>query len=213
MAHYREIAGAVAGILSLAGYIPYLLGVIRGTTRPNLASWIIWTLVGGLLAVSFIAKGDFHAIWLPLGYFFGPLVTAIFALRCGYMAWSRMDSICMSIAAVSVLPWILSQYMSLPQLWSGFAGLDAAGLTLVLNLLIDAAGAVPTVIKSWQEPETEDFTAWTVFFIANMLELSAVQTWNISAVYPVYLVLLAGSIFLFTLRGKINRKQETRNGK
>ncbi len=188
--HTYEILGIIAGILSLVGYIPYLLTTVRGNTRPNKATWFIWTVVGGLLAFSYLAEGDQNSIWLPLGYFLGPLITAIVSIRYGYSEWSKLDKVCIVVAMISVIPWILSKN---------------ATFTLLINVLIDATGAIPTVIKSYREPETEDFTAWLIFFIANTIQLFAISHWNIAAIYPIYLFFLAGSIVAFILKGKAQK--------
>lgn len=192
MDHFYQIAGIVAGVLSIGGYIPYILSILRGETRPNRATWIIWALVGGLLAFSYIETGDIQTIWLPLGYFLGPLITAFLSLRYGYMVWSRLDTICIIVALLSVVPWILSHN---------------AMLTLLVNVFIDAVGAIPTVIKSYREPETEDFLAWLIFFIANTIQLVAIQVWNLAAIYPIYLFFLAGSITLFTFIDKVKKRK------
>ncbi len=184
----QEFIGIIAGILSIAGYVPYIISILRGKTRPNRASWLIWTIVGGLLAFSFMATGDKKAIWVPLGYFIGPFITALLSIRYGYSIWSTLDTACVLVAALSVIPWFFSHN---------------ANVTLLINIAIDMTGAIPTVIKSYHEPETEDFTAWLIFFAANTLELFAITSWNIAAIYPIYLFFLAGSIVIFTLKGKL----------
>jgi hypothetical protein len=186
-----EMLGIIAGIIGLAGYIPYIISIIKGETKPNKASWFIWTVVGGLLAFSYAAEGDINAIWVPIGYFVGPLIVAILSLKYGYSTWSMVDKICIVIAVISIIPWWLSH--------------DAT-ITLLINLIIDFMGAIPTVIKTYREPETEDFLAWTMFFIANTLLIIVVDVWNVSALYPVYLFFLAGTIFVLTLMDKLKKK-------
>lgn len=187
-----ETIGIIAGILALAGYIPYIYSIIAGQTRPNRATWFIWTIVGGLLAFSYIAEGDQHSIWLPLGYFFGPLIVAILSLRYGYAEWTRLDTICIVAAIISIIPWVLS---------------DNATMTLVINVIIDSTGAIPTLVKTYREPETEDLTAWLIFFIANTLQLFAISMWNLAALYPIYLFFLAAAMVLFICKGKFTKKQ------
>ena len=185
--HY-EIIGIIAGVLAIGGYIPYIIAILRGETQPNRATWFIWTIVGGLLAFSYLYEGDQNSIWLPLGYFFGPLIIAILSLRYGYATWTRLDTICIVAAIISIIPWALSH--------------DATA-TLLINVLIDSTGAIPTLVKTYREPETEDFIAWMVFFIANTLQLFAISMWNIAAIYPIYLFFLAGAIVAFIVMGKI----------
>lgn len=191
---YYETIGIIAGILALVGYVPYIISILRGKTQPNKATWFIWTLVGGLLAFSYMAEGDQNTIWLPMGYFLGPLITAFLSLRYGYATWTKIDTICVVAAAISIIPWILS---------------DNATLTLLINVLIDATGAIPTLIKTYHEPETEDLTAWIIFFIANTLQLIAISYWNLAAIYPIYLFLLAGGIVTLIVRDKLKKSTAT----
>lgn len=187
---YYETIGIIAGILAIAGYVPYIISILRGKTQPNRATWFIWTVVGGLLAFSYLAEGDQNTIWLPMGYFLGPLITVFLSLRYGYAIWTKIDTICVVAALISIIPWILS---------------DNATLTLLINVLIDATGAIPTLIKTYHEPETEDLTAWVIFFIANTLQLIAISYWNLAAVYPIYLFLLAGGIVALIIRDKFKK--------
>ena len=193
MPNIYALLGYIAGILALVGYIPYILSTIAGQTQPNKATWFIWTLVGGLIAFSYLAEGDPNTIWLPLGYFLGPLIVAILSLRYGYAVWTKLDIACVVIAVISIIPWVLSK--------------DAT-FTLIINVLIDMAGAIPTLVKTYREPETEDFTAWLIFFIANTIQLIAVTVWNIAAIYPIYLFILAALIVSFIVKGKMRNKMK-----
>lgn len=186
-----ETIGIIAGVLALAGYIPYIYSIIAGNTRPNRATWFIWTIIGGLLAFSYLAEGDQNSIWLPIGYFLGPLIVAILSLRYGYAEWTRLDTACIIAAAISIVPWVLS---------------DNATITLIINLVIDSTGAIPTLVKTYREPETEDLTAWGVFFAANTIQLFAISMWNLAALYPIYLFFLAGTMVLFICKGKLSKK-------
>ena len=188
MHNIHETIGIIAGILALLGYIPYIISILSGKTRPNKATWVIWSIVGALLSFSFLAEGDKNAIWLPLGYFLGPLIIAVLSLRYGYSVWSKLDKICIIASIISILPWVV---------------LKDATLTLLINVLIDSTGAVPTIVKSYREPKTEDFSAWLIFFIANTTQLFAISDWNTAAVYPIYLFLLAGTIVVLLLKDKI----------
>lgn len=185
-----QVIGIIAGILSLVGYVPYIISMLRGITKPNRATWVVWTIIGGLLAFSYIASGNRDSIWLPLGYFIGPFIIMILSIKYGYATWTRVDSYCLVAALFSVIPWFLTHN---------------AILTLLINIFIDAAGAIPTLIKTYYEPETEDFVAWFIFLIANTMQLFAIESWDLSASYPVYLFFLASTMVFFILKEKIFR--------
>ena len=191
MQNIQEVVGITAGIIGILGYIPYIISILKGQTKPNRATWFIWTLVGGLLFFSYMAAGDKEAMWLPLGYFIGPFITALLSIRYGYAVWTRVDTVCVAAALLSIIPWI----------WA-----DSPTATLVINVLIDSAGAIPTLVKTHKEPDTEDFTAWLIFFIANTLNLFALTSFNLSVLYPVYLFILAGWITVLTFLDKVKRR-------
>ena len=189
-----ETLGIVAGVLAIVGYVPYIISILLGKTKPNRASWFIWALVGGLLAVSYIAEGDRNTIWLPISYFLGPLIVALLSLRYGYTTWTKIDTICIVAALISVIPWMLSHN---------------AMFTLIINVLIDMMGAVPTIIKTHREPDTEDFTAWLIFFVANTLQVFAISEWGLAALYPLYLFVLAAMIVFLIVKDKIKKSFAT----
>lgn len=189
MQNIHEIIGIIAGILAISGYVPYIISILKGKTRPDRATWFIWSIVGGLLAFSYLATGDPKAIWLPLGYFLGPFITFLLSIPYGYSKWSRLDTICVIVTIFSIIPWILSKN---------------AELTLIINVILDATGAIPTLIKTYHEPETEDLTAWVTFAIANTLQLFAITEWmDISVIYPIYLFFLAAGMVILILKDKI----------
>lgn len=184
----HESIGLIAGILAIGGYIPYIIAILRGQTKPSRATWLIWTIVGGLLAVSYFAADNPSAIWVPISYFIGPLITAVLSIRYGYSEWTKLDSICVILAILSLIPWALTH--------------DPI-TTLLINVFIDCTGAIPTIVKTYKEPDTEDLTAWFIFFLANTLQLFAIKAWGLDELYPIYLFVLAGSMTLLIVKGKI----------
>jgi len=174
---FQVSAGQAAGVVSLLAFVPYLVAILRGQTRPSIASWWIWTAVGAALCASYFAAGARASIWTPVSYVVGPFLIALLALRYGDRHFSRFDAFCLGIAALSLILWW----------WTGIPS-----VALALNMAVDAVGALPTVRKSWSEPESEDRLAWGLFLLANSLNLLAVTPWTLaSGVYPSYLFALS----------------------
>jgi hypothetical protein len=168
-----EIVGQVAGAIALGGFVPYLVSIARGRTVPNRATWWIWTVVGTMLCASYYAAGARDSIWVPLGYVIGPLATALLALRYGEGGSSHFDRACLAGAAGALLLWWLS-------------GSPLVGL--VASIAVDAAGALPTLRKTYLEPWTESGPTWSIFLLANALNLAALDAWSLdTALYPLYL--------------------------
>lgn len=185
MLDITAISGRVAGIISLVAFIPYILAILRGKTKPNRATWWIWTVVGLMLGASYYSSGANHTIWVPISYIIGPFVIAIMSIKYGEGGWTRFDKNCLLGAGVSlVLWWIFSSPLT----------------ALIINLLIDLMGALPTIRKAYHNPESEDRTAWTLFFVGNIINLFAVETWTFAiSIYPIYMFLVNGVITTLVL--------------
>ena len=178
--------GLLAGLLSLAAFVPYIIAIVKGATKPNRATWWIWTTNGLILLASYYASGAESTVWVAVGYFVGSLLTAVLALRYGEGGWSSFDRSCLLGAASGLLFW-----------WM----FNSSIVALVTTLFVDFAGALPTIRKAYRAPETEDRVAWGLFILGNTVNLLAVEAWSFGiAVYPVYMFLASGTIAALVLR-------------
>ncbi len=41
-----EIIGKVAGVVAVLAFVPYIWSVLKGSTQPSRASWLIWSVLG-----------------------------------------------------------------------------------------------------------------------------------------------------------------------
>ncbi len=186
MPPFSALAGWVAGSLSLLAFVPYILAILRGETRPNRATWWIWATTGAVLLASYYFSGAGTTIWVAVSYFVASLATAILSIRYGEGGASPLDRGCLAGAGAGLLLWWL---------------FDSPVVALVTTLGVDFAGALPTLRKAWREPETEDRLAWALFVAGNAFNLFAVDRWEFAiAVYPAYFFLVSGAIAFLVLR-------------
>ena len=185
--------GLLAGLLSLAAFVPYIIAIVKGATKPNRATWWIWTTNGLILLASYYATGAESTVWVAVGYFVGSLLTAVLALRYGEGGWSPFDRSCLLGAVLGLLFW-----------WM----FNSSIVALVTTLFVDFAGALPTIRKAYRAPETEDRVAWALFISGNTVNLFAVEAWSFGiAVYPVYMFLASGTIAALVLRPRLRTNQ------
>ncbi len=178
--------GLLAGIISLLGFVPYCIAIVQGRTKPNQATWFIWSLVGIMLAGSYWASGATQTLWAPLSYVIGPIITTTLAMRYGEGAWSRFDRLCILGAFISLILWVL---------------LRSPQVALVINLIIDLFGALPTIRNAWHRPQDEDLTSWLIFTVGNALNVLAIDrwTWEIAS-YPLYITFANAIVLSLLLR-------------
>jgi hypothetical protein len=170
----------IAGIITLGGFIPYWQTICSGKTRPNRATWLIWTIVGTIIAYNYREGGADATMWVPISYVIGPLLTSILSIKFGEGGWTTLDRICLIGVAIGLILWWLYQ---LPF------------LTLGINIGIDFLGAIPTIHKSFREPYSENLFAWWLFWLGNVLNVLAIDRWELQIIiHPIYMLLVTTAI-------------------
>ena len=184
MLDWQNIAGICAGIFSLLGFVPYIITVCQGKTSPNRASWSIWASLGIVLAVSNYSAGARETMWLLTAYAVCQITIAVLSLKYGEGGWNTFDRTCLFGALISIVLWQL---------------FDSPLIAITTSIGIDSLGALPTIKKSYLQPETEDLFSWMMFWIAGTLNICALTKWSVELVaQPIYLFSF-NSIVIFLL--------------
>ena len=174
------LIGKAAGILALVAYIPYFIAMIRGTTRPSRATWWIWSVVGIVFGASYYSSGAVDTIWVPISNVIGPFITAILSLKYGEGGWTPFDRKCLAGAAMSLALW-----------WV----FDSPLVALVTVIAVDFLGALPTIVKTHHDPESEDRFAWSISLVGNIMNMFAIKLWSFAIMtYPVYMLCVCSII-------------------
>jgi hypothetical protein len=179
----------LAGIISFLGFIPYIIGILKKRVTPSFTTWLVWSIIGMILLVSYI-KTTPHltaSVWVPLSYALGPLVICILSVKTGFEKLGKMDFVCLTIALASlVLSLVIQNFY----------------IALFLGIFADLLGAWPTLVKSYKDPASEDLTAWLFFLSGNALNAGFLE-YNLSSLYPLYLLSISVIIVFFLVRHKL----------
>ncbi len=180
--------GIIAGIIGFLAFVPYILDTLSRRTKPNKATWIIWAILGIIIAASYYSAGARDTVWLPAGYAVGILVIAALSLKYGDEGWSFLDKACLLGAGAGLCLW---------------AATGEPATAYYLTTIVDAIGAVPTIAKAYKRPETESRPAWAMFLVADVLNLMAIGEWTLLiALYPVYVTVLGLTMNILLWRRK-----------
>jgi hypothetical protein len=141
------IAGAL--VQFFVGTLAYVRDTLKGSSKPNRMTFLIWAAGPFIGVAAGIAAGA--AWWALLPVFLaglGPFAILLSSFRnpAAYWKLGRLDYACGALAVLALVLW----------------GLTADPVTAIaFSILADALAAVPAVIKSWRYPETE--TGFTYF--------------------------------------------------
>lgn len=173
MQHALILASSVLALLS---YIIYEWSIFYGTTRPHRITRFVIMVITILGATSLFASSDRVAVWLVGTYAVNSVVLFFITLKYGMGGWAKSDILCLLIALAGIITWRISHDPAL--------GLFAA-------VLADAAGMIPTLIKTHHHPETEYGLFFLIDVAAAALTLLAVSEWKPEVIaYPLYLVII-----------------------
>jgi hypothetical protein len=179
---FRAIIGVAAGIVAVAAMIPYIASILRGTTRPNRTSWLIWTIVALVLFSSYRGSGASDTIWLAAAYVAIPATILFFSFKFEGARPSPIEWACLTGALIGIAAWIT---------------LRSPPAALFICIAVDALGAIPTLRKAYREPRSENLAGWGIAFAAALLNLLAIEDWSPQiSLYPLYAVGCAGLISL-----------------
>ncbi len=169
---FHAAMGYLAGFFFILAFIPYFTQTLNGQVRPNRATWLIWTILGVLIFASYKSVGAENTIWVAIAGAIGPFAILILAFWRGEGGISKLDIACLASAFMGLVGWYFTA--------NAFVG-------LVLFLVVDGMGAIPTVIKTWRNPKSESLPGWTLWLTGSTFQLFALEKWDIElSLYPIY---------------------------
>jgi hypothetical protein len=172
--------------ISAIGQIAYVRDTLRGTTKPNRVTFVLWALAPLLAFAVQLDEGVGLVSLSTLSFGLGPLaiLLASFANPAAYWRLGRFDYVCGAISVLGTAIWLVTQ--------EGTVAIAAA-------VGADALAGVPTFTKAWRNPETETPLLYLAATLNGFIALLAVDKFTlIDAAFPVYIVFF-GAVLLTTL--------------
>lgn len=181
-----QIFGYLSGLFVLFSAIPYIRDIFLHKTKPQRATWLIYSVLGGISFFSQLAEGATFSLWLTGADTAYVMLTFLLSLSYGVGGYTKKDMRALAAAAGALLAWYLTK---------------EAAVALYIIIAIDAIGTWLTVEKAYQDPKSETFSAWALCAVAGLFSTLAVGKMDIVLLsYPAYILLanaaVAGAILL-----------------
>ena len=170
--------GTVVGALGTA---VYLRDTVRGTTRPHRVTWLLWA-VAPLLAAAVEVHDGVGVRTLPtfmLGFM--PLLVFAASFHNPSAVWGirRIDYACGAMSIVGTVVWLATR--------NGALAITAA-------IVADFLAGLPTLHKSWSDPESETVHTYLGAVVSMGIVLLTITQWTyVEAAFPAFIVLVAGA--------------------
>lgn len=167
----------IGTFLSLIGIFRYSKSIIKGTTRPDLVSWVLWMLAP-LTAAFFQWKGDAGFSIVPtIMAGFGPVIVLSVAAfkKNGFWKITMFDIVCGSLALLALVFYIQTHNLN---------------ISIIFAILGDALAFIPTLKKSWTNPESESVHGYIWCVFSNTIGILTIQNWSfVVGSFGIYLII------------------------
>jgi hypothetical protein len=173
----KIILGATAALLALFSSYLYIRDIFRGNTKPHTYTWLIWAIVTVIAFLGQWVSGGGPGSWATGVAAIVTIVTFILALnpKYGNRDITTFDKICLVLAIISILPWLLTKSV----LWS-----------VLLATFIDLIAFFPTMRKTWHAPMSESLGSMYVDSIKHALSTISMGRYSlITLIYPIAVLL------------------------
>jgi hypothetical protein len=174
----------VGSAIGALGTAVYLRDTLRGTTKPNRVTWLLWAVAPLLAAAVELDQGVGLRALPTFMVGFMPLLVFLCSFHNRESVWKirRIDYACGGMSAVGTLVWLVTR--------NGVLAISAA-------IVADFLAGVPTLMKSWTHPETETVHTYIGAVISMVILLLTIDHWTFDvAAFPIFIVCV-GSVEVF----------------
>lgn len=184
----RDSLLIIGPVLNVLCIIPYLVSMVRGNTKPNIATWLTWTILTGIGAAAVIVSDGWGEALLPAGASLVTLSVVLLGLKYGYAEYGKFDITCQILAIVGLSMWFIFN--------SPLVGLIAV-------IVIDAIAGLPTIRHGWRKPFEETWQTFAIGSAASFITFLGLTELTITNIaFPIYLSLANGIIAAAIILGR-----------
>lgn len=178
----KIIASAIATLIALIAYVPYLIDMFKGKNKPHLYTWISIFLVTSVVAyIQLIGGAGVGAIPTILGVVVDGIIL-FYCFRFGTKDIVLMDKICLGISIFGVISYAILN--------------NRPVLSLIIVTIAEVISFIPTFRKTRNDPWSESLTSYYLLMIKLVLILVALQNYNVLTVSYSVLWLIVFVLFL-----------------
>ena len=184
MYDYHTILGALALIVGVAGYIPYIRDTLKGTTKPHPFTYLIWALIGAITFVAQLVNSAGPGAWaMGIPVFFGIVIAAL-SIKKGERTLTKSDWLCLTGALVAIIVWRLTN--------------DAFYAVLIV-ILINTFAFIPTFGKAYRKPNEETASSYALGVLRSLISIPALLAFNAVTLLPIVHHILINAVFVAML--------------
>ena len=191
---FSEYFVIVAALLNLCGSSSYLFATLKGKVRPNKVTWLLWAVAPLIAFSAEVQQGVGLASLMTFMVGFGPLMIFVASFVNKKAAWKvgRFDVACGFFSVAGLVLWYLTK---------------VGNVAILLSIIADALAGLPTIVKSYRAPGTEDYKIYFFGSASALITLLAIPKWDFANFgFPLYILLISLLLFVLIKFNRLLRK-------
>lgn len=175
-------------LLSVISPVFYTRSILAHKAQPHRVTRFIVLIasISGILGI--LHSTNKAGIIFALIFLTRALYLFVLSIMYGVGGASRSDKACLVIGLISVLTY-------------SFTGNGWAAV--LLGILADFIGYIPTFIKTWKKPESEDPLFFSIEGMASLAGVFAIGEFRVDILFPIYFVASSLMVIALIYRKKI----------
>jgi hypothetical protein len=172
----------IAALLNLVGAAIYIAATLKGKTRPNRVSWFMWALSPMVAVTAMVSQGVGVSALTTFTSGFGPLLILIasFVNKKSYWKATRFDIACGALSLLGLILWLITR---------------TGNIAIFFSITADALAAMPTIVKTYKDPDSENYTTFGLSAISAIITLLIIPVWTFEYyAFPLYLLIVCLTI-------------------
>ena len=177
--------------IGLYGAYGYIKSTIRGDTKPNRVSWILWTIAPFIGVFMMHRGGAGLSVFTTFMAGFTPLLVVIasFWNKKSYWKITPFDLLCGLFSLAAITYWVLAK--------------DPI-ISLYFAIVADLFAGAPTIVKSWKYPNTENITPYVCGLFNSVIAFLTMRDATFASYgFPLYLFLI-NVVIIYSVKRKRN---------
>ena len=183
---FKLVFSALAILLTLVAFIPYIRSILSGLIKPHVFTWVIWGITTLIVFFAQLEADGGVGAW-PIGISgaIASFIAFLAFLKRSDISISRSDWLFFIAALVSLPIW----YFTSDPLWA-----------VVALTITDLLGFGPTMRKAYDRPHEENMPFFVLFAARNTFAILALEHYSVTTVLFPFAIICACLVLLFMVR-------------
>lgn len=168
--------GVASSVLAIYCTLPYVRSILAGRTKPHQFTWLVFTLMNGIIAVSQILEGARVSALIPVTFTIGSAIVLALSFKFGERNTSSYDRGLFAASLLTIAVWCITKN---------------SALAIWLTVLIDIFATTMMVLKIRTDPHSEAPGPWLIATLAYVFSCMSLATTHFGLLFvrPIYGIL------------------------